>query len=61
MVDLFALLVLVTVELEASSRPEERALLRRLREGTFTPRDASNVADMIESLVEGAGKQEKNN
>jgi hypothetical protein len=50
-VDLEALLADVIRELEKSADPEDLALLHRLREGTRTPRDASDIADMIESLL----------
>ncbi len=45
------LLAQVLVELETSTDPERLALLRRLQEGTHTPKDASDVADMIEALA----------
>jgi hypothetical protein len=50
--DLPALLAQVLGELEGSNEPKKLALLQRLREGTHTPSDASEVADLIESLVE---------
>jgi hypothetical protein len=60
-VDLPALLTQVFLELEKSIDPERRALLQRLREGTQTERDASDVADMIEALVEHAANSRRNN
>jgi hypothetical protein len=51
-VNLAELLAQVLLELETSSDSERLALLNRLQEGTHTPQDASDVADMIESLVE---------
>jgi hypothetical protein len=60
-VDLPALLTQVLLELEESTDPERLALLHRLREGTHTPQDASDVADMIESLVERAVKPGRHN
>lgn len=45
------LLAQVLEELETSTDPEKLALLRRLKEGTHTPQDASEVTDMIEALV----------
>jgi hypothetical protein len=50
--DLAALLAQVLLELEKSTDPERRALFRRLQEGTHTLQDASDVTDMIESVVE---------
>jgi len=55
-VDLAALLAQVLLELEGSTDLEELALLRRLREGTHTPKDASDVADLIESLVQRSSR-----
>lgn len=54
--DLGALLNEVLAELEESTGTEPRALLHRLRAGTHTRQDASEVADMIEALVERVGK-----
>jgi hypothetical protein len=51
-VDLAALLVRVMLELDASKEADKRALLRRLLDGTYTSRDARDVADTIERLVE---------
>jgi hypothetical protein len=59
-VDLEALLAEVIGELEKSADPENLALLHRLREGKQTPRDASDVADMIESLLGAAGPGRRN-
>jgi hypothetical protein len=55
-VDLAALLNQVLLELDKSAEPEQRALLQRLRDGTHTPKDASDVADLIESLIERTAK-----
>jgi hypothetical protein len=51
-VDLVALLNQVLLELEQSTEPERRELRQRLRDGTHTPQDARDVADLIESLIE---------
>lgn len=45
------LLAQVLVELGTSTDPEKLALHRRLQEGTHTQQDASDVADLIETLV----------
>jgi hypothetical protein len=50
-VDLAGLLLRVLRELEASQDADKRALLRRLLEGTYTPRDTSDVADIIEGTL----------
>jgi hypothetical protein len=60
-VDLPALLNQVLLELEKSTEPEQRALLQRLRDGTHTPQDASDVADKIESLIERTAKPGRHN
>jgi hypothetical protein len=54
-----ALLAQVIAELETSTKPERRALLRRVQEGTHTPKDVSEVADLIEELIaraDGSGR-----
>jgi hypothetical protein len=56
-----ALLAVILQELETSTDPSKVALIRRLREGTYTLRDTSDVADMIEALVERAVKVGRHN
>jgi hypothetical protein len=51
----------VLAELARSTDPERLALLQRLRGGTHTPRDASEVADLIEALLERAATREPDN
>lgn len=41
----------VLLELERSNDPRARALLDRVKSGAHTPRDTSDLADMIEALV----------
>lgn len=59
--DLPALLNQVLSELETSTAPEQQALLQRLRDGTHTPQDASDVVDMIESLIERTAEPGRHN
>jgi hypothetical protein len=49
--DLPALLVTVLLELRRSADVEMLALLHRLREGGYTARDVSDLADIIERLA----------
>jgi hypothetical protein len=60
-VNLAELLDQVLGELEKSTEPEQRALLQRLRAGTHTPKDTSDVADMIESFIASRVKPGRDN
>lgn len=59
--DLPGLLRQVLRELETSSDAEKLALLHRLEAGTHTPEDASDVADLIESLVARSATRKNQN
>jgi uncharacterized protein with von Willebrand factor type A (vWA) domain len=59
--DLPALLRQVLRELETSTDPQKLALLQRLKGGTHTPEDASDVADLIESLIERSATRKNQN
>jgi hypothetical protein len=54
------LLAKVVAELEGSTNPERQALLRRIEEGTHTPKDVSDLADLIEELVMRATSSGRN-
>ena len=59
--DLPGLLRRALRELENSSDPERLALLHRLETGTHTPEDASEVADLIESLIARSATRKNQN